>query len=440
MSLCEENCELIGYNYTSKRVKCYCVVKLEVSENHVIKFNKQEFFKNFININNIANLNVIKCYKTVLKLKDLIKNYGCYIISIIMIFYFVALIIFYSYSFNKLKIDIAKIIFALKDSEIPQANITNNINVNNIIIHTQGNKKKNNKKKINNKKINKKINETETKNKIKNTIFIQSYSKYYIENSTQKIKSNGTVDKVFVDKNKTLNQKTLELKDFEMNSLDYEKARILDKRNFCQCYISLLKYNHPILFSFMPSRDYNSQIIKTFLFFFSFSLDFIVNTFFFTDDTMHKIYEDKGKFNFLNQIPQIMYSSLISRLIDTFIRMLALSQDNIAELKHEKEKRNLVIRSKRTIKVIKLKSILFFIIDFIILTFFWYYETCFCGIYSNTQTHLIKDSFISFSISFIYPFGIYLIISILRISALKAEKKDGKYLYKFSSILDSILA
>ena len=353
-----------------------------------------------------------------------------------MIFYFVALIIFYSYSFNKLKIDIAKIIFALKDSEIPQANITNNINVNNIIIHTQGNKKKNNKKKISNKKINKNKN----KNAIKSPVILQNYSKFSKEISTQKIKSNGTEDVILVNKHKMQKHKILELKEFEINSLDHEKARILDKRNFCQCYISLLKYNHPILFSFIPLSDYNSQIIKVFLFFFSFSLDFIINTFFFTDDTMHKFYEDKGKFDFLNQIPQVIYSSLISRLIDTLIRILALSQDNIAELKQEKEKRNLVIRSKRTIKVLKLKSILFFIIDFIILTFFWYYETCFCGIYSNTQTHLIKDSFLSFSISLLYPFVIYLIIAILRISALKAEKKDGKYLYKFSSFLESILA
>ena len=66
---------------------------------------------------------------------------------------------------------------------------------------------------------------------------------------------------------------------------------------------------------------------------------------------------------------------------------------------------------------------------------FGYYITCFCGIYENTQIHLIKDSLISFGVSLIYPFGINLIPGILRIPALRAESKDKKYLYKFSQIL-----
>ena len=56
---------------------------------------------------------------------------------------------------------------------------------------------------------------------------------------------------------------------------------------------------------------------------------------------MHKIYKDKGKFDLLYQIPQILYSTLISRFIDIFIRALALSQDNIVELKQIKKKKNL---------------------------------------------------------------------------------------------------
>ena len=65
--------------------------------------------------------------------------------------------------------------------------------------------------------------------------------------------------------------------------------------------------------------------IKMILFFFSFCLDFTINSLFFTDETMHKIYKDKGNFDLLYQIPQIIYSTLISKFIDTFIRRLALS-------------------------------------------------------------------------------------------------------------------
>ena len=56
MSLCEENCELIDYNYTNEKVKCSCDVKLKIPVNYDIKFNKKDFFKNFVDIKNIANI------------------------------------------------------------------------------------------------------------------------------------------------------------------------------------------------------------------------------------------------------------------------------------------------------------------------------------------------------------------------------------------------
>jgi len=82
----------------------------------------------------------------------------------------------------------------------------------------------------------------------------------------------------------------LERKEFKLNSLDYEEALKIDHRSYCQYYYHLLKYNHPISFSFASYNDYNIQIIKKFLFFFSFSLDLTINALFFTDETIHKIY------------------------------------------------------------------------------------------------------------------------------------------------------
>ena len=235
------------------------------------------------------------------------------------------------------------------------------------------------------------------------------------------------------------NKKILELKDFEINSLEYEEAIKIDHRNLFQYYFSLLKNNHPLSFSFGSFNDYNPPIIKKFLFFFSFSLDFTINTLFFNDNTMNKIYTDKGKYNFLYQIPQILYSTMISKFIDIFIRILALSQDNIVELKQEKNKKDLDNKYKKLIKKLKIKFTLFFVIDFLVLIFFWYYITCFCGIYVNTQSHLIKDTVISFLTGLLFPFILYIIVGIFRISALRAELQDRKSLYKFSSFIESVL-
>ena len=155
---------------------------------------------------------------------------------------------------------------------------------------------------------------------------------------------------------------------------------------------------------------------------------------------MHKIYEDKGKFNFLYQIPQILYSTLISKFIDALIKNLALSQDTFVELKQEKDKKLLDKNySRKKIRTLKVKFISFFVISFIILVFFWYYITCFCGIYVNTQRHLISDSFISLITSLLLPFVINLIPGIFRIPSLRVLKPTRSFLYKFSSWLENYL-
>ena len=151
---------------------------------------------------------------------------------------------------------------------------------------------------------------------------------------------------------------------------------------------------------------------------------------------MHKIYIDKGTYNFIYQIPQILYSTLISGVINALIKYLSLSENDIIAFKQEKD--NIKNKYKELIKTLKMKFILFFIITFMLLMVFWYYITCFCGVYSNTQIHLIKDTVTSFCLSLVYPFGIYLIPAMFRKCALNSKKKKRKCIYKTSLIIQMI--
>ena len=87
----------------------------------------------------------------------------------------------------------------------------------------------------------------------------------------------------------------------------------------------------------------------------------------------------------------------------------------------------------------RIKFLLFFLLRIIILLFCLYYISCFCAVYVNTQIALISDTFISYGLSMIYPFGIYLLPGILRFPALKAKSKDKKCLYKISNIIISLI-
>ena len=246
---------------------------------------------------------------------------------------------------------------------------------------------------------------------------------------------NFNVKKKFNSKSENILKKN----DNELNELSYKDALIYDKRTYIQYYFSLLKTNHLLLFSFyVNNKDYNSQIIKMFLFFLYFSVHFAINALFFSDDTLHKIYIDKGKFNFIYQIPIIIYSSLISSGINILIKYLALSENIILEIKNEKKIEEFKLKKNSLYKKLKIKFILFFITSFILLLLFMYYITCFCGIYINTQIHLIKDSVISFVLSLVYPFGIYIFPCAFRVISLRAKNKNKECLYKFSKILQNL--
>lgn len=148
---------------------------------------------------------------------------------------------------------------------------------------------------------------------------------------------------------------------------------------------------------------------------------------------MNKIYEDNGSFNFLFQLPQIIYSALISSVICLIINYLALSQNDIVELK--KEKYNINQKASSTLKCLIKKFFIFFILSFLFLIFFWYYISCFSAIYKNTQEHLIKDAIYSFIFSLLYPLLLYFLPGIFRITSLRAKNKNRQNLYIFSQIL-----
>ena len=222
------------------------------------------------------------------------------------------------------------------------------------------------------------------------------------------------------------------LNDQELNTLDYELALKLDKRTYFQYYFSLLKKKHLILFTFLPTRDYNLFIIKFSLFLLSFSLYFSFNGLFFTDDTMHNLYVNNGGFDILYHLSQIIYSSVISALVNTVLRTLSLSENNILKLKSEKIVSNAIEKSKRIEKCLNVKMIIFYISSILLMGFFWYYVACFCAVYKNTQKILIEDTLISFAISMLYPIGLNLIPGIFRIPALREPNKNKKCLYKFS--------
>ena len=229
--------------------------------------------------------------------------------------------------------------------------------------------------------------------------------------------------------------KNIKYIDAELNKMNYETALIYDKRTYKQYYMSLLKNKHLIFLVFISNEDYNVFLLKFSLFIISISLFFALNTLFFRDSTMRYIFTNEGKYDLLYQIPQVLYSTIISSIMTIILKHLSLSQMTIIEIKKETDK----LKTKKIVdyskKCLKIKLYFFFFIGLFLIIFCWYYVTAFGAVYSNTQLHLIKDTLISFGISMIYPFVINILPGLLRMPALKAENKDQKCIYNISKII-----
>ena len=479
LALCEVDCELKGINKTNQKAICKCNIKINFFKISEIIIDKERLYDSFVNINNIANIKVMKCYHILYTKDGLIFNIGFFIIIPIIILKLISIIIFYKRDFPKIKFIIIQI--------VKTKNYLNSKSFNkNVHKNAHKNQNKNEINKINNLEI--KINKSDRiclKNTIQNKnieieeleekidkkkegklnsppIKINKINKTNKRNKRKKksyinilkTNENGFSDKsgkIFERSNFKINpletQKEgkevlksntniLRYNDLELNSCNYEEAFKIDKRTFMEYYFSLLLSKHLLLFPF-HKNDYNSFIIKLDFFFSSFVLYYSVNAMFFNDNTMHKIYEDGGSFNFIYQIPQIIYSSLISNIFHTILKALSLSEKNILDLKNEKNLKYLDKKSIDIKKNLSLKFGFYFIFSSALLLFCWYYLSCFCAVYKNTQIHLIKDTVISFGLSLIYPLLFFLVPGIFRIPSLK--RKNSQCLFNFSKLIQMIV-
>ena len=465
-TICEENCQFTEYDYNAKKAVCSCQVKVKLPVLPEIKFDKNKLYESFTDIKNIANLNILKCYKIFFSKKGILNNYGCLIIIIIFLIHIICTFIYCLIDSNKIKKTINDIIFA-KNNWNYIIKIYNHENAKllysrRISAGTPGKKNTffqnqcHRKYSFHIKKeqirmppaIYQFLNEFKNKNKIreknlhlKNRLSSSNNKIKIFRNKFNQIETIGDSKNNLFKASLTVNKKykyyknLLEFNDYELNEMPYEKAIKNDKRTYLSYYFSLIRQKHLLIFSFFPMRDYNSKSIKVDLFFIQFGINLVVNALFFNDGTIHKIYEEEGHFNFLYQLPQIIYSSLISGLINTILNLLSLTGENIIKIKHLKN--DLKKKSDEILKAIENKIIFYFILSYILLIFFWYYIGCFCAIYRNTQIHLIKDTILSFGTSFVTPFFINLLPGIFRIPSFKKNKMEN--MYKFSRILQALI-
>ena len=150
---------------------------------------------------------------------------------------------------------------------------------------------------------------------------------------------------------------------------------------------------------------------------------------------MHQLYINYGKYDFIQQISQIIYSTIVSKLVEIILCYLSLTDKPIYKIK------KLIMnyfstKIKFIYQCINIKLILFFVFTFIFMIFYWYVVSAFCSIYKNTQIVFIKDWIFSFILGNLIQIVIYLIPTALRALAIKYRRyKCMIFIFKLSEII-----
>ena len=96
-TICQEDCYFDKYDYEAKIALCSCQIKKSSTSFDDMKIDKARLFNAFLDIKNIMNINILKCYKVLFSINGLLFNIGSYIIIIIALLHVSDIIIFFCF-------------------------------------------------------------------------------------------------------------------------------------------------------------------------------------------------------------------------------------------------------------------------------------------------------------------------------------------------------
>ena len=438
LSLCESNCKYL--HYVNGRVECECPVKSDFNEFLTKSDEKKENMIFRFKDNHIEpyNFGVLKCFHMIFAKESFKKNYANILFIIMMLLNSVSAIIFWAKEYKELYIQTVLLSNSINSKPFQKANKNIKIVKNSNLITTGNNPPPKTINNTNQKKSTFVMKDTNYK--IKDISLIDSK----INEPSNLIDSKNELDLGLDKKNSILSinldeelEQTLLKTEMEMNMLSYSEAIKQDKRNCFSIYFSFLQTRHILICIF--TRDYNAVLFKVSFFSFIFGTSIGINTFFFDDRLIQKIFEEKGKYSgqkhIITQMASIIISGIFASIIKSIVANLSFTDIEILSIK-EKNKLPQEEKINKALMKVSSKATKFFVINFIFMIIFWIYSASFSAVFKNTQIYLFISASLSLVIVMILPLLYYLIAAFFRTMSLNG--KNSSYLYKFSQFVELI--
>ena len=170
--------------------------------------------------------------------------------------------------------------------------------------------------------------------------------------------------------------------------MDYEEAIIYDKRSYIKMYFSFLVDSQIILGTFCTPNDLHLFVIKLSFLVCTFQISFFLNALFYTDDYISDAYHNEGILDFISGLPKSIYSFIATFITTHLLQMLSNSRSELLKIIKEKHKnKNYLELINIKLKKLRTKLIFYFIVVFLLGSFFLYYVASFCAVYRFSQKY-----------------------------------------------------
>ena len=216
-----------------------------------------------------------------------------------------------------------------------------------------------------------------------------------------------------------------------LNIYDFNEAVIYEKRLICQIYYIFLISKQIIMHTIFYRSPLEPLPLRISLLLSIFQFDLALNAIFYTDNKVserHKIAKNIKVFALTNNLIVIILSIVIGYISLLFFSNLNNVVNEIRQIFRWEEKKikedkkyivdlvrrkTIILEIKKILKKFKIKVVIFYVVQFILLIIFWYYSTMFCFVYNKAQISWIFDVFITILIRMIFDLLINLVLALL---------------------------
>ena len=172
-------------------------------------------------------------------------------------------------------------------------------------------------------------------------------------------------------------------------------------------------------------------IVLIYQYILSLLIDLFLNAFLYIDEVVSNKYHNKGKLDLIVSLTLSILSNIINSIICNFLNFSRGVEERLDQIMEIKKEISYMFAFNKFIKLIKIKVMLYFLLEILINSFSFYYIIIFCIIYYNSQVSLLTNYLMSLVESLSLTVIVCMFIAVTRKMVIRYVNKKIFNTYKY---------